>query len=167
MGRIGFATGLALVLAGCGGGAGYQWGAPQGGGRDLPAARMSNSQSVVVPPGRDGDRALALRSFVPGPDGWQEIDGARCRVTGGDYLSADVVTPVRLVLPDLGPDAPPLRADCETGTARGAAVVEPFFPWPPETRPSPPQRIWWGGGWWWGFQKSGPMRYPDLAVGMR
>lgn len=128
---------------------------------------MSASQTVVVPPGRDGARALALRTFVPGTDGWQEVSGARCRVTGGDYFRAQVVTPVRLVLPDLGPDAPVLRAECESGIARGAAAVAPDFPWPAETLASPAQRAWWGGGWWWGFQKSGPMRYPDLAVALR
>lgn len=164
--RIGLAAGLALTLAGCGGG-GYHWGAPNGGGRGLPEVRMSASQTVVVPPGRDGARALALRTFVPGTDGWQEVSGARCRVTGGDYFRAQVVTPVRLVLPDLGPDAPVLRAECESGIARGAAAVAPDFPWPAETLASPAQRAWWGGGWWWGFQKSGPMRYPDLAVALR
>ena len=106
MRRIGLAAGLALVLAGCGGGSGYQWGAPHGGGKGLPQVRMSASQAMIVPPGRDGELALALRAFVPGPDGWQEAAGARCSVTGGDYFRAQVVTPVRLVLPDLGPDAP-------------------------------------------------------------
>jgi hypothetical protein len=167
MRRIGLVAGLALGLAGCGGGAGYQWGGAQGGGRGLPEVQMSASQAVVVPPGRDAQEALALRAFVPGPEGWQEAGGARCRVTGGDYFRADVVAPVRLVLPDLGPDAPVLRADCAAGTARGAAAVAPFFPWPAEGWASPPQRAWWGGGWWYGFQKSGPLRYPDLAVGMR
>lgn len=167
MQRIGVAAGLAVgvALAGCGGG-GYQIGGPQGGGRGLPAARMVASPGMVVPPGRGAGEALALRAFVPGPDGWQEVTGARCDVTGGEYLGARVVTPVRLVLPDLGPDAPPLTAECTSGTMRGAATVAPSYPWPPETRPSPPQRVWWGGGWWYGFQKSGPLRYPDLAVGM-
>ena len=103
----------------------------------------------------------------PGPDGWQEAAGAQCSVTGGDYFRAQVVTPVRLVLPDLGPDAPVVAAECVSGTARGRAAVAPNFSWPAETHASPPQRAWWGGGWWYGFQKSGPMRYPDLAVGMR
>jgi hypothetical protein len=167
MRRIGLAAGLALALAGCGGGSGYQWGAPHGGGRGLPEVRMSASQAVVVPPGRDGDEALALRAFVPGPDGWQEAAGAQCSVTGGAYFRTRVVTPVRLVLPDLGPDAPVLSAECEAGTARGRAAVAPHYPWPAETRASPLARAWWGGGWWYGFQESGPMRYPDLAVGMR
>jgi hypothetical protein len=167
MRRIGLAAALGLALAGCGGGSDYQWGAPYGGGRGLPQVRMSASQGVVVPPGRDGEEALALRAFVPGPDGWQEVDGARCRVTGGDYFRTQVVTPVRLVLPDLGPDAPVLSAECEAGNARGAAAVAPAYRWPADRHASPPERAWWGGGWWYGFQKSGPMRYPDLAVGMR
>jgi len=167
MRRIGLAAGLALALAGCGGGSDYQLGSPYGGGRGLPTVRMSASQALVVPPGRGAEQALALRAFVPGPDGWEEVDGARCNVAGGDYFRGQVVTPVRLVLPDLGPDAPVLRADCEAGTARGSAAVAPAFPWPAETLASPPARAWWGGGWWYGFQKSGPVRYPDLAVGMR
>ena len=113
--------------------------------------------------------ALAVRAFVPAADadGWNEIEGARCRVTGGDFFSADVVTPARLTVQDLGPDAPPLRADCSSGTLTGSAAVGPAFGWPVEGRPGAVHRIWWGGGWWWGFQKTGPMRYPDLAVALR
>jgi hypothetical protein len=164
--RIGLTAVLVLTLTGCGGG-GYQWVGAQGGGRGLPEVAMRATGSVVVPPGRDTPAALAVRAFVPGPDGWQQVAGARCRVTGADYFVADLVTPARLVLPDLGPDAPMLRADCTQGTARGSAVVAPVFPWPPEGHASAAQRVWWGGGWWYGFQKSGPMHYPDLAVGMR
>ena len=135
---IGLAAGLALVLAGCGGGSGYQWGAPHGGGKGLPQVRMSASQAMIVPPGRDGELALALRAFVPGPDGWQEAAGAQCSVTGGDYFRAQVVTPVRLVLPDLGPDAPVIAAECVSGTARGRAAVAPNFSWPAEATPRRP-----------------------------
>lgn len=166
MRRTGLMATLALALAGCGGG-GYQLGAPDGGGRGLPAMRLSASPGEVVPPGRGADKALALRTFVPGPDGWQEVAGATCTVTGGIYLGARVTTPVRLVLPDLGPDAPTLQADCATATARGTAAVAPYFPWPPDKLASPLQRAWWGGGWWEGYQRSGPMSYPDLAVGLR
>ena len=167
MRRIGLAAGLALALAGCGVGSDYQLGSPHGGGRGLPAVRLANAESVVVPPGRGPELALALRSFVASPDGWQEAPGATCRVAGGDYLGGQVVTPVRLVLPDLGPDAPTLTAECQSGTLRGTAAVAPDFSWPADTLASPPARSWWGGGWWWGYQKSGPVRYPDLAVGMR
>ncbi len=119
---------------------------------------------------RGGDTlGLAVRTFVPAAeaDGWREIAGAQCRVTGGDLFRADVVTPVRLRVQDLGPDAPPLRADCTSGALKGAAVVAPAYGWPVEGRPAAVHRIWWGGGWWWGFQKTGPMAYPDLAVGMK
>lgn len=169
MRRIGLwaLSALALTVAGCGGGAGYQLGGAQGGGRGLPEVAMRDANLTVVPPGRGRDEGLALRAFVPGDaGGWTEVTGARCRVTGGDYFDTTVLTPVRIVLPDLGPDAPPLQAECESGVLRGAAIVSPAFPWPAETRASPPQRAWWGGGWWYGFQKSGPMSYPDLAVGL-
>lgn len=158
---------LALALAGCAGQA-YDWRAVEGGGGGLPVAAMRANSDVVVPPGRGPLEGLAVRAFVPAPGGgWTEVPGARCRVEGAPYFDATVVTPVRLTLPDLGPDAPVLRAECEQGTLRGAAQVAPAFSWPEEGRPSAPQRIWWGGGWWWGFQKTGPMRYPDLAVALR
>jgi hypothetical protein len=160
------AAALTLTLAGCGGGD-YQLGSPHGGGGGLPEVRLAASTGEVVPPGRGAEMAVALRSFVPGSDGWQEVTGARCVVTGGSFYRAVVVTPVRLILPDLGPDAPPLRADCETSTARGSAVVAPAFSWPADRHASGPRRAHWGGGWWYGFQRSGPMSYPDLAVGLR
>jgi hypothetical protein len=157
---------LALALAGCGGGA-YDWRKVEGGGAGLPEVAMRPSGAVVVPPGRGVREGLAVRAFLPGAEGWTEVAGARCSITGGDFFRAELVTPARLTLPDLGPDAPALRADCASGAARGAAVVEPAFGWPAEGRPAAIHRAWWGGGWWWGFQKTGPMRYPDLAVGMR
>jgi hypothetical protein len=45
--------------------------------------------------------------------------------------------------------------------------VAPGFSWPEEGRPSAPTRGWWGGGWWWGFEKTGFMAYPDIAVALR
>ena len=157
---------LALALAGCGGGA-YDWRKVEGGGAGLPEVAMRPSGEVAVPPGRGAREGLAVRAFLPGDGEWREVGGARCSITGGDFFRAELVTPARLTLPDLGPDAPTLRADCTSGTARGTAVVAPAFSWPAEGRPSPIERAWWGGGWWWGFQRTGPMRYPDLAVGMR
>jgi hypothetical protein len=162
------AMGLALGLAGCGGQA-YDWREVEGGGSGLPAAAMRASSEVVVPPTRGPLEALAVRTFVPGdgPGGWDQVEGATCQVTGAPYFDATVVTPVRLTLPDLGPDAPALEATCTHGTLGGRAAVAPVFSWPAEGRPSAPARIWWGGGWWWGFQKTGPMRYPDLAIALR
>ena len=155
---------IALTLAGCGGA--YDWRSVAGGGGGLPQVAMAPSQETVVPPGRGAWRGLAVRSFVSTPEGWTEVTGARCTVTGAPYFQATLVTPSRLVLPDLGPDAPSLRAECETPTARGADVVGPVFGWPAEGRPQAMKRVAWGGGWWWGFQKTGPMHYPDLAVGL-
>jgi hypothetical protein len=45
--------------------------------------------------------------------------------------------------------------------------VLPSYGWPVEGRPDAVRRAAWGGGWWWGFQKTGPMAYPDLAVALR
>jgi hypothetical protein len=166
MRAIGMAV-LALALAACSNGA-YQMPAVQGGGSGLPEVSMRASREVVVPPGRGQVKALAVRTFVPAADGgWSEVTGARCHVRGGDFFEATVVTPVRLRLPDLGPDAPVLAADCESGALRGTAAVAPGFSWPEEGRPSAPTRVWWGGGWWWGFEKTGFMAYPDIAVALR
>jgi hypothetical protein len=150
-----------LALAACTGGD-----RSTGGGSGLQEVSMRNNSDVVVPPGR-GTLALAVRSFVPAGEDWNEVTGATCHVTGGAYFSATVVTPVRLTVQDLGPDAPPLTAECTSGTLRGADQVLPAFGWPEETRPAAPTRAWWGRGWWWGYQKTGPMRYPDLAVALR
>jgi hypothetical protein len=165
MRRIGMLV-VALALAGCGGGA-YDWRDVAGGGGGLPEVSMRPTGEQIVPPGRRAQRGLAVRAFVAGADGWDEVEGARCTVRGGDMLSATLLTPARLTLPDLGPDAPVLTASCEAGERRGAAAVPPVFGWPEEGRPSPAARAWWGGGWWWGYQKTGPLHYPDLAVGMR
>lgn len=161
---IGFAA-LALTLAGCGGGA-YDWRAVAGGGTGLPQVAMAPNEELAVPPGRGAREGLALRTFVASGDGWDEVTGAICTVTAAPYFRTRVATPVRIVLPDLGPDAPPLRADCETPTLHGSDVVAPVYGWPAEGRPQPAERAWWGGGWWWGYQKTGPLRYPDLAVGL-
>jgi hypothetical protein len=154
---------LVTALAGC-----YGQDRVSGGGAGLPQVAMRPNPAAIVPPGRRST-GLAVRTFVPAEgtdDGWNEVAGARCRVTGGDFFHADVVTPVRLVVQDLGPDAPPLHAECSSGTLAGADAVAPGFSWPEETRPGAARRVWWGGGWWWGYQKTGPMHYPDLAVGL-
>jgi hypothetical protein len=153
---------LVLALAACAGGV-------RGGGGGLPEVAMQARTDTVVPPGRGWRQGLAVRSFVIGADGqWQEVAGATCQVAGGDLYRAALVTPARLVLPDIGPDAPVIRADCAAGAARGADAVAPAYGWPAEGRPDPFNRVFWNNnGWWWGFQKTGPLRYPDLAVGMR
>ena len=155
---------LALALAGCGGGV-YQWG-PAGGGRGLPEVAMASDPAWIVPPGRSR-AALAVRTFVPAEGGWAEVTGARCEVRGAPFFHAAVTTPARLILPDLGPDAPALVAVCGTGALEGRDAVPPVYAWPAEGRASAPARAWWGGGWWRGFETTGPMRYPDLAVALR
>jgi hypothetical protein len=145
---------LALALAGCGG--------VYGGGAGLPEVTARLDTAYVAPP-RRGDIGVAVRSFLPAGDSLAETRGARCAVTAGAYRAA-VATPARVVLPDLGPDAPLVRADCVGASAQGSLAVAPYYPWPPDVKPSAPQRIWWGAGWWRGYQKSGPMRYPDLNL---
>lgn len=153
----------ALALAGCAGGDIAGFGpAVVGGGRGLPATRAEARPDLMTPPGRR-ELALAVRSFTAGPDGTQaEIAGASCRITAGAFEAA-LVTPGRLIIPDLGPDAPPVRADCVAGELRGAGAVAPAFSWSGGGG-NPPQRVAWGLGWTYGYEAMGPVRYPNLGV---
>lgn len=155
--------GLVLVLGGCaeGGLMGYSR-EVTGGGRGLPATRMAQNDTLIVPAGR-GDVGFAVRSFTAGPDGdLGEVAGVTCEFAGGG-LAARVVTPARLVLPDLGFDAPTLSATCASATSRGAAVVPPVFAWA-NGGGNPVQRAVWGGGGAPGGAEAGPLRYPNVDV---
>lgn len=154
-----------LALAGCAGGdiAGYSTGVG-GGGRGLPTTMAFASPDSLEPPGR-GMTALAVRTYVLDAEGQSvEVSGASCEVTG-DGFDATLTTPGRLVLPDLGPDAPALQAECRSGALAGVAAVAPFFAWA-ESGGNAAQRMAWGLGWTYGYAKVGPMRYPDLRIGM-
>ena len=146
------------VLAGCTFG-------PSGGGRGLEEVTTTRATGEFVPPARRY-LGLSVRSFEPDTEAeWREVAGATCAVSAGAYR-ATLVTPARLILPDLGPDAPPIEAECRLGSRSGRDIVGPVYRWPAETKPDPLQRIWYGG-WWRGYEESGPMRYPDLAVGLQ
>lgn len=153
----------ALALAGCAEGELVGYGpAVVGGGRGLPVTRAEARPDLMTPPGRR-DLALAVRSFAAGPDGAQdEIAGATCRISAGAF-SAALVTPGRLIIPDLGPDAPAIRADCDLGDLRGAGAVAPVFSWS-RGGGNPPQRVAWGLGWTYGYEAMGPTGYPNLGV---
>ena len=43
--------------------------------------------------------------------------------------------------------------------------MAPSFAWA-QSGGNPPQRIAWGMGWTYGYEKQGPMRYPNLGVVM-
>lgn len=151
------------ALAGCAGGEVAGFGpAVTGGGRGLPATRAEARPDLMTPPGRR-DLSLAVRTFTVGADGSRvEVAGATCSITGGT-LRAAVATPARLIVPDLGPDAPAIRADCAAGDLVGAAAAPPVFAWA-RSGGSAPQRVAWGLGWTYGFEKVGPMGYPELPV---
>lgn len=149
--------GLLVLLAGCAT-------IPSGSGRGLPEVAMRKTTDEILPPPR-GNLAIAVRSFEGSVGAWEEVPGASCQVSAGPYR-AGLVTPARLILPDLGPDAPPVVAECTRGSLRGRDVVGPIYPWPELDKPSALQRIAFAG-WWYGYQESGPLRYPDLAVGMQ
>ncbi len=131
----------------------------------LPEVQMRNTTGDVVAPARKY-LAVPARSFQAGADGtWLEVTGAQCSVTSGVY-QATLTTPARLVLPDLGPDAQPITAACSTGTLSGRDQVAPEYPWPAEGEASAASRVSYGRGWWYGYEKSGPMKYPDIAVAL-
>jgi hypothetical protein len=155
----------ALVLGGCAGGEVAGFGPKvRGGGWGLPATRAAAPPDAITPPGRR-ELGLAVRTFAFETDGSRvEIGGASCRIEAG-ALRATMATPGRLVIPDLGPDAPVVRAECTAGTLAGAAAVAPDFAWIPGGG-NPPQRVVWGMGWSFGFEKVGPVRYPDLGVAL-
>ncbi len=162
----GWIAATALVaLTGCASGdlAGYSLGV-DGGGRGLPITRAFASQEEVTPPGR-GLTGLAVRTYVQGPDGASvEVAGAACRVSGGGF-EATLTTPGRFVLPDLGPDAPALKAECRSGTLAGVAAVAPSYAWADDGG-NAAERVVWGLGWTYGYAEVGPMRYPNLRVGL-
>lgn len=153
--------GGALALSGCAGGdiAGYSPALTTGG---LPVTRAVARQDVVTPPGRR-DLVVPVRTFATETDGDRvEVKGAVCKITAGAFEVA-MATPGRLSIPDLGPDAPAIRADCVAGTLIGAALAPPVFSWPSQGG-NPPQRMVWGLGWTFGYQKQGPLSYPNLQV---
>jgi hypothetical protein len=112
---------------------------------------------------------------------WRRVEGGGAGLpVAAMRASSEVVTPpgrgplealaVRTFVPGGGPGGwdEVTGVTCRVeGAPYFAASVAPAFSWPEERRPSAPTRIWWGGGWWWGFEKTGPMRYPDLAVALR
>jgi hypothetical protein len=160
-----FLLAASLAVAGCAQGdlAGF---GPEvrGGGGGLPATRAQARSDAMTPPGRR-ELGLAVRAFAAETDGTRvEIRGATCRITAG-ALTATLTTPGRLVLPDLGPDAPAVRADCVAGTLEGAAAAAPVFAWAGGGG-APPQRVLWGMGWTYGFEAMGPVSYPNLSVAL-
>jgi hypothetical protein len=108
---------------------------------------------------------LGVRTWVRAPDGTITETPGACRIEEGAF-GAEMATPGRLVIPDLGPDAPTIVATCTSGALAGSNAVEPAFGWAGNGG-SAPERVAWGGGWWWGGVRTGPMRYPDLDVGLQ
>jgi hypothetical protein len=153
-----------LALGGCamGGAAGFRQ-PVTGGGGGLPATMARASTAVVTPPGR-GLAGLAVRTYTRDAAGAVTEVPATCTISAGAF-GARMATPGRLVIPDLGPDAPAVTALCSAPGLAGQNSVEPAYRWA-RTGGTPPERVLWGNGWWWGGFKTGPMRYPDLDVGL-
>jgi hypothetical protein len=153
----------ALALAGCAGGALFEYDVRvPGGGAGLPETRAVARADRVVPPGRR-ELGLAVRTFVADASGTPvEVAGSRCSIRAGDFRAA-LTTPGRLIIEDLGPDAPVIVADCGDGVMSGTGSAPPDFTWEQNGGNSFDRFVWGGGGWWGGY-KTGPMRYPDIDV---
>ena len=109
---------------------------------------MRASRDVGGAAGPGAVKALAVRTFVPAADGWSEVDRCACHVGAETSSRTTAVTPVRVKLPDLGPDAPVLAADCESGTPAGhrRRSAPSSQAGRSEGRPAAPTRFWWGAG---------------------
>jgi hypothetical protein len=128
----------------------------------LPETRAVARADRVVVPGRR-ELGLGVRTFVTDASGAPvEVSGSRCTVRAGDFLRA-LATPGRLMIEDLGPDAPVIVADCSDGVMAGTGTAAPNFAWEQGGGNSFDRFVWGGGGWWGGY-RTGPMRYPDIDV---
>jgi hypothetical protein len=148
----------ALLLAGC-------------------AAGVPVERQVVVSGARfqdiQGEAAFFVRTFLPDQGGERrEVVGATCAVTSSIYQT-EIVTPVRLVVPNFGPQSPELSFACRAGELRGrghARIVTRWSGPPPYWGPGPYYPGWGWGGWGgWGWYGPGwPVSdYPDVRVIMR
>jgi hypothetical protein len=157
------AAAAALALTGCAGGALFEYDVRvPGGGAGLPETRAVARADRVVVPGRR-ELGLAVRTFVADASGAPvEVTGSRCTVRAGDFRAA-LATPGRLIIEDLGPDAPPIVADCSDGVMAGTGTAAPNFSWEQGGGNSFDRFVWGGGGWRGGY-RTGPMRYPDIDV---
>ena len=167
MRAIGMVVALA-ALAGCSNGA-YQ----------LPTVRGRRRGAAG-----GVDAGVARRGGAAGPGAGEGAGGADLRAGGGRLVGGDrralprlraatsssttVVTPVRRdSCPTSGRTRRCWRRIARAGRCGARRRWRPSFSWPEEGRPSAPTRFWWGGGWWWGYEKTGYMSYPDIAVALR
>jgi hypothetical protein len=152
-----------LAVAGCAGGGLFEYDVRvPGGGGGLPETRAVARADRVVPPGRR-ELGLGVRTFVADASGEPvEVSGATCRIRAGD-LRAVLAAPGRLLIEDLGPDAPLIVADCSDGVMAGTGTAAPDFAWEQGGGNSFDRFVWGGGGWWGGY-RTGPMLYPDINV---
>ncbi|MEM8572535.1 MAG: hypothetical protein AAGG56_16735 [Pseudomonadota bacterium] len=71
-----------------------------------------------------GEARLNVRTFLPSEDGERrEVLGASCRLETSLY-SLDFQTPVRLKLPNFGPQSPELSITCNANELSGTARAE-------------------------------------------
>jgi hypothetical protein len=76
-----------------------------------------------------GEARLAVRTFLPDEGGERrEVIGAACELETSLY-STPFTTPVRLKLPNFGPQSPELDFTCKANEWSGAAVAEISANW--------------------------------------
>ena len=94
-----------------------------------------------------GLAAPAFLADSTAPRRWQEVTGARCRITCGNFHRVEPVTPAPAGVPT-GPDEAALVADCASRGLQGRAAVPPVNGWTNPGVPSRTNRSLWGRGWW-------------------
>lgn len=157
---------LVLLVSGC---------VAATGGVGLPEV-VARAAPGTEPVAARGTTALAVRSVAPEPDGGTvEVAGAECSAVSGPFR-AELTTPARLVLPDLGEASAPVTVNCRLGSARGAMRSDPQFGWSGGMGgwPAIGVSVGTGGydgvgvgmGWYGGGVGTGRdiTRYPDMRV---
>ena len=138
------------------------------------ADRVAN----VAAPLASGETQVVVRTVAAGSGA--ETTGVAC-VAESPWSRASFASPARVLLPDFGPQSPPVSVTCRSGAGSGSAVARPQAAWEGGLGGWPAVGMsvgtgtnsgvgvgvgWWGGG---GAGASGGtpvVRYPDVRVVM-
>ena len=92
-------------------------------GLDVYAAARQQGQPA---PAYKGERLVTVRSEFDGPSsGTTEFSGARCKITSATF-SAEVTTPVQIVVPDYGAQSPVITANCRANDMQATQSISVF-----------------------------------------
>ena len=91
-------------------------------GLDVFAAARQQGQPVPV---YLGERLVTVRSVFDGSSGTSEFSGARCKITSSAF-TAEVTTPVQIIVPNYGQQSPVITADCRANEMRATQSISVF-----------------------------------------